>query len=279
VGILPAASMPEVGLLLPMAHRDSEIQGSAPATPPTRMRADALLVARGLAASRDRARTLIQSGAVQLDGAPLAKASRLLEPDAPLELTRPDIPWVSRGALKLLGGLDAFTEIDPAGQVCLDIGASTGGFTEVLLAHGAARIFAVDVGHNQLHPRLRDEARVVVMEGTNARDLESGMFDVAPGLIVCDASFISLAKVLPAALALAAPGAWLLALVKPQFEVGPRLVGKGGVVRDAALHAEVTATAARWLQMDMGWKHLGTVPSPIDGPDGNREFLMAGQKP
>ena len=246
---------------------------------PDRIRADALLVARGLAASRDRARALIASSAVLLAGKPLTKSSRLLGLDAELELTASDFPWVSRGALKLIGGLDAFTQIDPAGRTCLDIGASTGGFTEVLISRGAMRVFALDVGRDQLHPSLAGDPRVVVLDGVNARDLTSDMLGMTPDLIVCDASFISLAKLLPAALALAAPGAALLALIKPQFEVGRGNVGKGGVVRDAALHVQTTARIERWLTDEMGWTHIGTAPSPIDGANGNCEFLIAASKP
>ena len=246
---------------------------------PDRIRADALLVVRGLAASRDRARALIASSAVLLAGKPLSKSSRLLAPDAELELTANDFPWVSRGAFKLIGGLDAFAQIDPTGRTCLDIGASTGGFTEILLARGAVRVFALDVGHNQLHPRLSGDPRVVVLDGVNARNLTPDMLDIAPDLIVCDVSFISLTKLLPAALALAAPGAALLALTKPQFEVGRGNVGKGGVVRDAALHTRITARIERWLTDEIGWIHIGTVSSPIDGPDSNREFLIAARKP
>ncbi len=246
---------------------------------PHRIRADALLVARGLAASRDRARALITSSAVLLAGKPLKKSSQLVAPDAKLELTARDFPWVSRGALKLIGGLDAFAQIDPEGCICLDIGASTGGFTEILLTRGAMRVFALDVGRGQLHPSLSGDPRVVVLDGVNARDLTPDMLGMTLDLIVCDASFISLAKLLPAALALAAPGAALLALIKPQFEVGRGNVGKGGVVRDAALHAQTTARIARWLTDEMGWNHIGIIPSPIEGPDGNREFLIAASKP
>ena len=246
------------------------------------MRADALLVARGLAASRDRARALIVSSSVLLAGKPLTKPSQLLAPDAGLELTATDFPWVSRGALKLIGGLDAFSQVDPAGRICLDIGASTGGFTQVLLARGALRVIALDVGRGQLHPSLSADPRVVVMDGLNARDLTLGMLGRSPDLpdlIVCDASFIGLAKLLSAALALAVPGAILLALIKPQFEVGKSNVGKGGVVRDAALHIQTTEWVERWLTLEMGWKHIGTIPSPIEGSDGNREFLIAASKP
>ncbi len=246
---------------------------------PKRIRADTLLVARGLAASRDRARALIASSSVLLAGKPLTKSSRLLTPDANLELTASDFPWVSRGALKLIGGLDAFAQIDPSGRICLDIGASTGGFTEILLARGAMRVFALDVGRDQIHPSLSGDPRVVVLDGVNARDVTLDMLGMTPDLIVCDASFISLTKLLPPALELAGPGAALIALTKPQFEVGRGNVGKGGVVRDAALHAQTTAKIQRWLVDEMGWIYLGTVASPINGSDGNREFLIAASKP
>ena len=260
-----------------MPRKKSENQGQGDGPP--RMRADALLVANGLAASRDRARALILAGGVSVDGVTLSKAGRMLPIDAKLILTAEDIPWVSRGALKLLGGLAAFGEIDPKGRVCLDIGASTGGFTEVLLANGAAKVVAVDVGHDQLHPRLCDDPRVVVMQGVNARTLTPDMVAKAPQLLVCDASFISLSKVLPAAMEVAAPRAYMVALIKPQFEVGKGLVGKGGVVRDPALHASTIRKIEHWLTDVMGWRHIGTVPSPLKGPDGNSEFLIAGQKP
>ncbi len=253
-----------------------------------RVRADLLLVARGLAASRDRAQALIASSVVLVAGKPLTKPSQLVAIDVELELTATDFPWVSRGALKLIGGLDAFDLIDPLDRHCLDIGASTGGFTEILLARGATRVYAIDVGHNQLHPRLSSDSRVVVMDGVNARDLTTEMLLQAtslnvlpklPDLIVCDASFISLVKVLPAALALAAPGAFLLALIKPQFEVGRNNVGKRGLVRDGTLHMQTTLRVKKWLTKDMGWIHIGSVKSPIDGSEGNREFLIAAIKP
>ncbi len=265
-----------------VGSRRKSQQKPTPVDAPDLIRADALLVARGLAGSRERARELIKSSSVLHSGKLLTKASRLLAPDAELELTARDFPWVSRGALKLIGGLEAFTQIDPAGRTCLDIGASTGGFTEILLTRGAMRVFALDVGRDQLHPSLSNDPRVVSMDGVNARDLTPEMFGTTPNLpdlIVCDVSFISLAKILPAALALAVPGAGLLALIKPQFEVGKGNVGKGGVVRDAALHAQTIANVERWLTDEMGWTYTGTIPSPIDGPDGNREFLIAGHKP
>ena len=242
------------------------------------MRADVLLVSLGLAASRDRAQALIEAGQVVVDGAVLTKPARKLKPDVRIDLATPDIRWVSRGALKLVGGLEAFPQINPQGLNCVDIGASTGGFTEVLLDRGAAHVVAVDVGHGQLNPRLAADARVDSREGVNARDLTADDFAVPPEMIVCDASFISLTKVLPAVMAVAAPNAWLLALIKPQFEVGRDHIGKGGIVRDARQVADVVARLESWLAADMGWHLMGTAPSPIDGQDGNREFLLAGRK-
>ena len=242
------------------------------------MRADVLLVSLGLAASRDRAQALIEAGQVVVDGAVLTKPARKLKPDVRIDLATPDIRWVSRGALKLVGGLEAFPQINPQGLNCVDIGASTGGFTEVLLDRGAAHVVAVDVGHGQLNPRLAADARVDSREGVNARDLTADDFAVSPEMIVCDASFISLTKVLPAVMAVAAPNAWLLALIKPQFEVGRDHIGKGGIVRDARQVADVVARLESWLAADMGWHLMGTAPSPIDGQDGNREFLLAGRK-
>ena len=236
------------------------------------------MVKRGLAASRDRAQVMIAEGRVLVDGIPLAKPAKKLLPDAKIATTAPDIPWVSRGALKLVGGLEAFPMIDPAGLSCADIGASTGGFTEVLLARGAAHVVAVDVGHGQLHPKLADDPRVTSREGLNARHLTADDFAASPKLIVCDASFISLTKVLPVAMDLAAPEALLLALVKPQFEVGRAQIGKGGIVRDRQAVADAVARIEHWLAADMGWELIGTTASPIDGQDGNREFLLAGRK-
>ena len=242
------------------------------------MRADALMVARGLAGSRERAQAMIAEGTVHVDGQPLAKAAKKLSATVNITTTVPDIPWVSRGALKLVGGLEAFPSIDPAGLTCADIGASTGGFTEVLLARGAVHVVAVDVGHGQLHPSLVADARVESREGVNARHLQIDDFAAPPQLIVCDASFISLTKVLPAVMRLAAPGAWLLALIKPQFEVGRAQIGKGGIVRDRDVIADAVARIEHWLVADMRWQLMGTAPSPIDGQDGNREFLLAGRK-
>jgi 23S rRNA (cytidine1920-2'-O)/16S rRNA (cytidine1409-2'-O)-methyltransferase len=185
--------------------------------------------------------------------------------------------WVSRGAHKLIAGLDAFA-IDPAGMVAIDVGASTGGFTEVLLRRGAARVFAVDVGHGQLAWSLRNDPRVIVLERLNARNLTAEQVPEPADLVVCDASFISLRTVLPAALALTKPDAFLVALIKPQFEAGRENVGKGGVVRDPAIHEQVCGEVGDWLAALPGWRVLGIAPSPLEGPAGNKEFLMGGRK-
>ena len=197
--------------------------------------------------------------------------------DAPLEVRGQDHPWVSRGGLKLETGLAAFG-LDPAGLTAIDVGASTGGFTDVLLQNGAAHVYAVDVGRSQLHWKLRTDHRVTVLESTNARALTRAEVPDPVDLVVCDASFIGLEKVLPAALALTRPGAWLIALIKPQFQVGRGEVGKGGVVRDPALHERVRAEAEAWLASQPGWRSLGTAESPITGPQGNVEFLLGGRK-
>lgn len=242
------------------------------------VRADLLLVRRGLAASRERARSMIAGGLVSVDGVVMTRPARRLAAAADVTVSAPDMAWVSRAALKLIGGLDVFPQIDPSGLHCVDIGASTGGFTEVLLSRGAAHVVAVDVGHGQIHPRLADDPRVESREGVNARSLTANDFTTPPELIVCDASFISLAKVLPAVMRVSAPGAGLLALIKPQFEVGRAAIGKGGVVRDAKAARDAVAMVENWLAADMGWQMIGTTPSPIDGQDGNREFLLAGRK-
>jgi 23S rRNA (cytidine1920-2'-O)/16S rRNA (cytidine1409-2'-O)-methyltransferase len=208
------------------------------------------------------------AGATRLD-----KPGTLIPAATELRLKTTGPSYASRGAFKLIAGLDAFA-LSPAGKLCLDVGASTGGFTDVLLERGAGRVVAVDVGHGQLDWRLRNDPRVVVLERTNARHLTAEMLPGAPELVVCDASFIGLATVLPAALALAAPGAELVALIKPQFEAGPAAVGKGGVVRDPAVHEAVCATVRGWLETAIGWTVLGIEASPILGPKGNREFLI-----
>jgi 23S rRNA (cytidine1920-2'-O)/16S rRNA (cytidine1409-2'-O)-methyltransferase len=238
-----------------------------------RQRLDQLVVAQGLAESRTRAQALILAGEVFAGEQRLDKPGTLVDAATELRLKTSGPRYVSRGAFKLLAGLDAFA-ISPEGRLCLDIGASTGGFTEVLLERGARQVVAVDVGHGQLDWRLRNDPRVVVLERTNARHLTADQLPGPPELIVCDASFIGLRTVLAAALGLAAPGARLVALIKPQFEAGPEAVGKGGVVRDPAVHEAVCAAVRTWLETTMGWTVEGIVPSPITGPKGNREFLI-----
>jgi 23S rRNA (cytidine1920-2'-O)/16S rRNA (cytidine1409-2'-O)-methyltransferase len=239
-------------------------------------RADQLLVARGLAESRTRAQALIMAGVVFSGERKLAKSGDLLAEDALLEVRGKDHPWVSRGGLKLDHGLTHFA-FDVSGAVALDVGSSTGGFTDVLLSRGAAHVYAVDAGTNQLAWKLRQDERVTVLEQTNARHLTADLIPKPPGVIVCDASFISLAKVLEAPLRLATPDAMLVALVKPQFEAGRNEVGKGGVVRDAVVHQRVCAEAKDWVE-SQGWRVLGVTESPITGPEGNREFLLGARK-
>jgi 23S rRNA (cytidine1920-2'-O)/16S rRNA (cytidine1409-2'-O)-methyltransferase len=240
-----------------------------------RPRADQRLVDLGLAENRTRAQALILAGKVFAGGRRIEKSGQPVADDAALEVRGQDHPWVSRGGLKLARALEYFG-LSPEGRTCLDIGASTGGFTDVLLAHGAARVHAVDVGHGQLAWKLRTDPRVVVHEKTNARYLDAKTVPDPIGALVCDASFIGLATILPAPLALCAPGAWAIALIKPQFEAGP--VGKGGVVRDPAVHAQVCERVRAWWSGLPGWRVLGITESPITGPEGNREFLIAAEK-
>lgn len=239
-----------------------------------KLRLDQLLVRRGLAESRERAQALILAGQVDLDGHGAVKAGTMVSEHAAVTVTGPDHPWVGRGGLKLAHALDAFA-IDVRGRTGLDVGASTGGFTDVLLARGATRVVAVDVGRGQLHWKLRQDPRVHVVEGVNARHLTAAdvaALDGPPGIVTVDVSFISLALILPALLPIASAETDLVALVKPQFEAGRRDAPKG-IVRDAAVHArvqaEVTAKAAA-----IGWTRLAATPSPIVGAKGNREFLM-----
>ena len=240
----------------------------------SRKRADTLVVERGLAPTRARARAFILAGQVFLGERRIDKAGTLLPADCPLEIRGKGHEWVSRGGLKLVHALDHFA-IDPHDLVVLDIGASTGGFTDVVLSRGARRVYAVDVGHGQIAWKLRQDDRVVVIDRTNARSLDSNAIPEPVDLILCDASFIGLRTILPAPLRLAAPGARLIALIKPQFEVGKGRVGKGGVVRDAALHKEVCGQIHDWLAALSGWNVLGIIESPITGPKGNKEFLIA----
>jgi 23S rRNA (cytidine1920-2'-O)/16S rRNA (cytidine1409-2'-O)-methyltransferase len=238
-----------------------------------RMRADQLLVDRGLAESRTRAQALILAGLVFAGEAKVAKAGQTIPEDVILEVRGRDHPWVSRGGVKLAHALDHFGW-SPAGSVAMDVGSSTGGFTDVLLTRGAVRVYAIDSGTNQLAWKLRSDDRVIVYEKTNARHLTSAEVPEPIDLIVCDASFIALAKVLATPLGFAAPDARLVALIKPQFEAGREEVGKGGVVRDPEIHARVCAEVAGWIA-GLGWNVIGIVPSPITGPEGNIEFLIA----
>ncbi|TAJ69567.1 MAG: TlyA family RNA methyltransferase [Phenylobacterium sp.] len=234
-------------------------------------RADLLLVARGLFESRAKARAAIEAGGVTADGRVVAKASELIADDAVVEAA-PAHPWVGRGALKLVHALDLW-RMAVEGRVVLDVGASTGGFTEVCLSRGAGRVYAVDVGRGQLHPRVAADTRVVGLEATDARDLTPALIPEPPGLIVTDVSFISLEKAMPTALALAGPGADLVALVKPQFEVGRENVGKGGIVTDPAARLAALEAVKAFLAAS-GWTVRATADSPIAGGDGNREFLL-----
>jgi 23S rRNA (cytidine1920-2'-O)/16S rRNA (cytidine1409-2'-O)-methyltransferase len=235
-----------------------------------------LLVSRGLADSRTKAQALIMAGAVFSGERKLAKPGDMLAEDAPLEVRGKDHPWVSRGGIKLDHGLAHFG-LDVSGAVALDVGSSTGGFTDVLLSRGAAKVYAIDVGTNQLAWKLRQDPRVVVHEQTNARFLTADQVPEPIDIVVCDASFIALAKVLEAPLKLVGPGAKLVALVKPQFEAGREDVGKGGVVRDPEVHERVCAQAKGWVE-SQGWTVLGVTPSPITGPEGNIEFLLGAEK-
>lgn len=236
-----------------------------------------MLVERGLAESRAKAQALVMAGQVFTGERRVDKAGQQIAEDAPLEVRGQPHPWVSRGGLKLARALEQFA-IDPAGQTVIDVGASTGGFTDVLLTHGAARVYAVDVGRGQLAWKLRQDDRVVVMEKTNARHLTADDIPELVDAVVCDASFIGLSTVLPAALALAKPQAWLVALIKPQFEAGKSFVGKGGVVRDPWVHVAVCARVAVWLENLPDWQVVGLTESPVKGPEGNREFLIHAQK-
>jgi 23S rRNA (cytidine1920-2'-O)/16S rRNA (cytidine1409-2'-O)-methyltransferase len=248
------------------------------------VRADVALVERGFFESRAKARAAIEAGLVTADGVRIGKPSQALAPDARVEASAPH-PWVSRGGVKLAHALDCFG-FNPAGRLCVDIGASTGGFTQVLLARGAALVIAVDVGHEQLHPTLANDPRVVSLEKTDARALtrqiieraarDAGLDAARAMLITCDVSFIGLDKVLPPALALATPGSELVALIKPQFEAGAGR-RKGGVVKDAALHEQVSRDIAQTVMME-GWHVLSIEASPILGGDGNREFLIGARR-
>ncbi len=239
-----------------------------------KQRADQLLVDRGLAESRTRAQALILAGKVFSGERRIEKPGQALPDDLPLEVRGQDHPWVSRGGLKLEHALRHF-DLSPAGRVCLDIGASTGGFTDVLLAHGAAKVHAVDVGHGQFAWSLRNDPRVAVHEKTNARYISATTIADPIEALVCDASFIGLTTLLPAPLSLCVSGAWAVALIKPQFEAGPGAVGRKGVVRDPAVHQAVCERLRAWWSGLPGWRVVGVTESPITGPEGNKEFLIA----
>jgi 23S rRNA (cytidine1920-2'-O)/16S rRNA (cytidine1409-2'-O)-methyltransferase len=244
--------------------------------PAAKTRVDQLLVDRGLVESRTRAQALVLAGLVFSGETKIAKSGQAIAVTAPLEVRGRDHPWVSRGGVKLAHALDHFA-LDPAGVTAMDVGSSTGGFTDVLLSRGAVRVFAVDSGTNQLAWKLRQDPRVTVLEQTSARLLTPALIDAPCEWVVCDASFIALAKVLEVPLRLAAPRCQLVALIKPQFEVGRAEVGKGGVVRDPALHQRVCAEVREWLEGE-GWDIQGIVESPITGPEGHVEFLVAARR-
>ncbi|QSB43549.1 TlyA family RNA methyltransferase [Tsuneonella flava] len=239
-------------------------------------RLDQLLVERGLAESRTRAQALVMAGLVFSGETKLVKPGHQMAEDTALDVRGRDHPWVSRGGIKLAHAIEHFA-LDPAGAVAMDIGSSTGGFTDVLLQNGAERVFAVDSGTNQLAWKLRQDPRVTVLEQTSARILTPEMIDAPCNWVVCDASFIGLAKVLERPLQLAAPQCRLVALIKPQFEVGREEVGKGGVVRDPALHQRVCDEVRVWIE-GLGWAVQGIVESPITGPEGNVEFLISAHR-
>jgi len=241
-----------------------------------KQRIDQLLVSRGLAESRARAQALVMAGLVFVGETKVDKPGQQVREDAAIEVRGRDHPWVGRGGVKLDHAIEHFG-LDPAGAVAMDIGSSTGGFTEVLLARGAAHVFAVDVGTNQLAWKLRQDPRVTVLEQTNARALTEAEIDRPCNWVVCDASFISLAKVLEVPLRLAAPKCTLVALIKPQFEVRREEVGKGGIIRDPALHERVRGEVHAWLERS-GWRVLGVTESPIKGTEGNVEFLIAAER-
>lgn len=242
-------------------------------------RLDQLLVARGLFASRSRARDAVLRGTVKVDGQTVLKPSQVVASNATFSIDDPAQDYVSRAALKLVAALDHF-KLDPAGLNCLDIGASTGGFTEVLLKRQAAHVVAIDVGHGQIHDRIAGSPRVTSLEGLNARALtRDDIGDDEIGMVVSDVSFISLKLALPPALDMAEPGAVCVLLVKPQFEAGRDFVSKAGLLKDPETAPDVAADLERWLTEEMGWVSLGLIPSPISGGDGNIEYLLGGRKP
>ncbi|MGD0864625.1 MAG: TlyA family RNA methyltransferase [Rhizomicrobium sp.] len=244
--------------------------------PGARLRADLFLVRNGFAASRAEAQAAIAAGRVLADGCAVLKPSQPIADTACIAYEKSH-PYVSRAALKLIAALDRFS-LSPQGLVCLDLGASTGGFTQVLLERGAAKVYAVDVGHGQLHADVTTDSRVLSLEGVNARDLSAAQVPERPQAIVADVSFIGLKLALPPSLAMAAPGAWLVALVKPQFEAGRSNIGKGGIVRNEAARNAALDDIVAWISSVQGWSVIGHIESPIEGGDGNVEFLVAARK-
>ncbi|THK36852.1 TlyA family RNA methyltransferase [Ensifer sp. MPMI2T] len=243
------------------------------------IRLDQLLLNKGLVASRARARDAIQRGTVKVDGRTVTKPAATFAGDVSITIDDPAQAYVSRAALKLVAALDHFG-FDPSGQTCIDVGASTGGFTEVLLTRGAHHVVALDVGHGQMHPRIAKDPRVTNIEGLNARAMTiADVGDHAITFVVSDVSFISLKLALPPALGMAEPGAHCVLLVKPQFEAGREAISKAGLLKDPESAPAVAGELERWLVQDMGWRSLGLIPSPIAGGDGNAEFLLAGVKP
>ncbi len=240
-------------------------------------RVDMLLVERGLVPTRTRAQSSIMAGLVYCGDRRIGKSGETVDSDAPLEVRGKEHPWASRGGLKLEHALDTFG-LDVTDAICVDIGASTGGFTDVLLTRGAGKVFAVDVGKGQLDWKLRQDERVVVLEETNARYITKEDIPDPIDLVTCDVSFIGLEKVLPAGMALCHAGSVLVALIKPQFQAGPDQVSKGGIVRDPKIHDAVCEQVSQWINAQPGWRVLGVTASPITGAKGNREFLIAATK-
>lgn len=241
----------------------------------TRQRLDIVLVEQRLVASRARARDLILRGEVAVAGEPATRPAQLVAPGDAITLASGPADYVSRGALKLKAALTHFS-LDATGRTALDIGASTGGFTEALLVAGASRVYAVENGSGQLHPKLAADHRVISLERTDARRLDRTFIPEPVSAIVADVSFISLVKALPAPIALAQPGCWLVALVKPQFESEPGGVPRDGIVKDEAARAQAVDKVHTWINRQRGWRSLGTIPSPLHGGDGNVEFLIGG---
>ncbi len=240
-------------------------------------RLDSLLVQRGLVENAAKAQALVMAGKVRVNDQVVTKAGEMLRADVVITLKEAEHPYVSRAGLKLAKGIEYF-QLSVAGRICADIGASTGGFTQVLLQHQAAKVYAVDVGYGQLAWSLRTDERVVVLDKTNARYLNDTQISEKLNAIVCDASFIRLSTVLPAAMALAANACWLIALIKPQFEAAKHEIGAGGIIRDPAVHAAVCTEVEAWFAQQPGWQVLGITKSPITGQEGNKEFLIAAVK-